>query len=88
MKDKRYEILADNLINFSVGLKPGENVLIEALSGQEAALVTELVKAAYAAGAAAEETSGAHVIPQQDFFFLSRLIIKQAARAELSGNGY
>jgi aminopeptidase len=50
MKDNRYKILAEGLINYSVALEPGENVLIEAMSGQETALVTELVKAAYAVG--------------------------------------
>ena len=50
MKDARYTQLAESLINYSVQLAPGENVLIEAMSGQEPALVTELVKAAYAAG--------------------------------------
>ena len=50
MRDKRYEKLAETLINFSVELKQGENVLIEAMSGQETALVTELIKAAYKAG--------------------------------------
>ena len=50
MRDNRYKKLAENLINYSVRLAPGENVLIEAMSGQETALVTELVKAAYDAG--------------------------------------
>ena len=50
MRDKRYKKLAENLINYSVRLAPGENVLIEAMSGQETALVTELIEAAYGAG--------------------------------------
>ncbi|MDR3121895.1 MAG: aminopeptidase [Clostridiales bacterium] len=50
MKDERYTKLAGNLIRYSVRLAPGENVLIEAMSGQEAALATELIRAAYLAG--------------------------------------
>jgi aminopeptidase len=50
MRDERYKKLANNLINYSVRLAAGENVLIEAMSGQETALVTERVAAAYAAG--------------------------------------
>jgi len=29
MKDKRYETLANNLINYSVNLKKGENIFID-----------------------------------------------------------
>ena len=50
MRDTRYKKLAGNLINYSVELKPGENVLIEAMSGQEYELAKELIGAAYEAG--------------------------------------
>lgn len=49
MKDSRIEILAKNLINYSVKLQPGEKVLIENF-GLQRELVTALVKEAYAAG--------------------------------------
>lgn len=49
MKDLRYEKLADNLINYSVKLKKGEKILIE-FTGNENALVKELIKKAYEAG--------------------------------------
>lgn len=49
MKDLRIEKLAENLINYSVELKPGEKLLIE-MVGKETALVKELVKQAYKAG--------------------------------------
>jgi aminopeptidase len=49
MKDPRIEKLAKNLINYSVRLKEGENVLIENF-GLQRELVTALVKEAYAAG--------------------------------------
>ncbi len=49
MTDERIKKLASTLVNFSCALKAGENVLIES-TGDCDALVTELVKAAYAAG--------------------------------------
>ncbi|MGS2779711.1 aminopeptidase [Robertmurraya sp. GLU-23] len=49
MKDSRIELLAKNLINYSVKLQPGEKVLIENF-GLQRELVTALVKEAYAAG--------------------------------------
>lgn len=49
MTDPRIEKLADVLINYSVRLKKGEKVLIEAI-GVENSLVKELIKKAYAAG--------------------------------------
>lgn len=49
MKDSRIELLAKNLINYSVKLQPGERVLIENF-GLQRELVTALVKEAYAAG--------------------------------------
>jgi aminopeptidase len=49
MKDPRYETLAENLINYSIKLKPGEKILIEII-GNETALTKELVKEAYKAG--------------------------------------
>lgn len=49
MKDPRYAKLASSLINYSVGLKPGEKVLIEVFNG-EVPLAKELVRAAYEAG--------------------------------------
>lgn len=49
MKDPRIVTLAKNLINYSVKLKKGEKVLIEAV-GLETPLVTELVKQAYLVG--------------------------------------
>ncbi|MDI6619267.1 MAG: aminopeptidase [Clostridiales bacterium] len=50
MKDPRLETLANNLINYSCRLKPGEKVLIEAI-GLEKEFTCELVKQAYKAGA-------------------------------------
>ncbi|MGR6835826.1 aminopeptidase [Syntrophomonas erecta] len=49
MTDPRIIILANNLINYSCEVQPGEKVLIESI-GLEAPLVKELVKAVYAAG--------------------------------------
>lgn len=49
MKDPRIEKLAENLINYSVELKPGEKVLIETI-GFEVPLARELVRQAYKAG--------------------------------------
>lgn len=49
MTDERIVKLAKNLVNFSVGCKKGDKVLIEAFDVPYM-LVTELVKAVYAAG--------------------------------------
>lgn len=49
MKDPRIEKLAENLINYSVELKPGETILIENI-GNEIPLTKELIKQAYKAG--------------------------------------
>ena len=49
MIDNRITQLAKNLVNFSVAVKKGDKVLIEA-SGIDTPLITELVKAVYAAG--------------------------------------
>ncbi len=50
MKDPRIALLAKNLINYSVNLQPGENILIEYFdSGEELAM--ELVKEAHSVGA-------------------------------------
>ncbi|MDW4527702.1 aminopeptidase [Rossellomorea marisflavi] len=49
MKDPRIQKLANNLINYSVQLQPGEKVLIENF-GLQRELVTALVKEAYEAG--------------------------------------
>lgn len=49
MKDPRIEKLAENLINYSVELKPGEKILIENI-GNEVPLTKELIKHAYKAG--------------------------------------
>lgn len=49
MNDSRMEKLASNLIHYSVGLKPGEKVLIE-VSGLEIPLAKTLIKEVYAAG--------------------------------------
>ncbi|ASS74395.1 aminopeptidase [Tumebacillus algifaecis] len=50
MKDVRYELLAKNLVEYSVALKPGEKVLLEVTDG-EVPLTREIIKAAYAVGA-------------------------------------
>lgn len=50
MTDERLKLLAKNLIEYSVGLKEGENILIE-LIGQEIELAKELVKLSYSKGA-------------------------------------
>lgn len=49
MTDPRFKTLAHNLINYSVRLQPGENVLIE-MTGDDIQLARELIKEAYAAG--------------------------------------
>jgi aminopeptidase len=49
MKDPRIEKLAQNLVNYSVKLKPGEKLLIENI-GAETDLAKELIKQAYKAG--------------------------------------
>ena len=49
MRDPRYQKLAELIINYSVELKPGENVLIEC-TGPEVPLTKELVRAAFRAG--------------------------------------
>ena len=49
MKDPRITQLAHNLINYSVELKPGENILIECI-GNCSELAKELIKKAYNAG--------------------------------------
>lgn len=49
MRDERISLLAKNLINYSVALKPGEKVLIE-MFGDENDLAKELVREAYLAG--------------------------------------
>jgi aminopeptidase len=50
MKDPRIEIMAKNLLHYSVNLQPGENVLIEVHDDGED-LVAALIKEAYAMGA-------------------------------------
>ena len=49
MKDPRIEKLAEMLINYSVDLQPGENILIET-TGKADDLTKELIKATYKAG--------------------------------------
>ena len=49
MRDERYMKLAQNLINYSVDLQPGEKVLISVSDG-EIAMGRELIRAAYEAG--------------------------------------
>lgn len=56
MKDDRMTKLAHNLVNYSVAAKKGDKVLIEAFDVPYP-LVTELVKAVYAAGAQAFVTN-------------------------------
>ncbi|MEG1560473.1 MAG: aminopeptidase [Clostridia bacterium] len=46
MTDERIKLLANNLINYSCRLKPGERVLIESI-GENDDLVKELIKEAY-----------------------------------------
>lgn len=49
MKDPRLEQLADNLVNYSVRVQPGEHVLIYAI-GEVPELVKSLIRKVYAAG--------------------------------------
>lgn len=49
MKEPRIEKLAKNLIHYSVELKPGEKILIEAIGGVKP-LVKEILKEVYAVG--------------------------------------
>lgn len=49
MRDPRIQTLAENLVNYSCELQPGEKVLIEC-TGVETDLVTALIEAAYQAG--------------------------------------
>lgn len=46
MKDKRIEMLANNLLNYSIELKPNENLLIEVLGEDGIHLAKELIKQA------------------------------------------
>lgn len=46
MKDKRIEILANNLLTYSIALKPNENLLIEVLGEDGIPLAKELIKQA------------------------------------------
>jgi aminopeptidase len=50
LKDPRYKKLAEGLINYSTNLKPGENVLIEAIEIPNA-FVKALIQTAFEAGA-------------------------------------
>ena len=50
MKDPRLETLASNLLDYSLGLRPGEKVLIEGESGSQALMIA-LVEATYQRGA-------------------------------------
>lgn len=50
MKDKRNEILARNLIGYSVTLKPGEKIMIEAKGKETLELVKEVIKEATRVG--------------------------------------
>lgn len=49
MKDPRIEELADSLITYSIGLQPGEKILIEVI-GPDIPLAQALVRYAYKAG--------------------------------------
>lgn len=49
VKDERIEKLADSLINYSIALQPGENILIEVI-GPDIPLAQALVRYAYQAG--------------------------------------
>ena len=49
MFDPRILKLADGLVNFSCAVKPGENVLIQSIGGNED-LTRALIKAVYQAG--------------------------------------
>ncbi|MEL7564024.1 MAG: aminopeptidase [Dehalobacterium sp.] len=49
MKDPRFQVLAKNIVNYSIRLKPGEKVLIEA-TGFDLALAKELIQEIYKAG--------------------------------------
>jgi aminopeptidase len=49
VRDPRIQTLAENLVNYSCELQPGEKVLIEC-TGVETDLVTALIEAAYQAG--------------------------------------
>ena len=51
MKDKRNEILAKNLIHYSVALKPGETIMIEIKGKETLDLAKEIIKEATQAGA-------------------------------------
>lgn len=74
MTDPRIITLANNLINYSCEVQPGEKVLIESI-GLEAPLVKELVKAVYAAGGLPFVT-----IKER---FLDRGLILQASEEQL-----
>jgi len=51
MKDKRNEILAKNLIHYSVALKPGETIMIEIKGKETLELAKEIIKEATQTGA-------------------------------------
>ena len=46
MKDLRFEKLADNLVNYSLNVKPGDKVLIEGV-GVDHLLINEIIKCVY-----------------------------------------
>ncbi|TDF99176.1 aminopeptidase [Paenibacillus piri] len=50
MRDPRLQVLAHNLIRYSVNLQPGENVLIEMIGLPDQELTKCLIEEAYAAG--------------------------------------
>ncbi|NMC43730.1 MAG: aminopeptidase, partial [candidate division Zixibacteria bacterium] len=44
MKDKRNEVLAGNLIHYSVALKPGEKIMVEIAWKETLELAKELIR--------------------------------------------
>jgi len=50
MKDKRLNVLAKNLVNYSCGVKPGERVMVESKGMETAPLIEEIVSEIAKAG--------------------------------------
>lgn len=83
MKDPRVEQLADNIINYSIGLKPGEKILIE-VNGLEIPLAQALVRYAYQAGGVPFLTVHNHTLLREILKGLSQEQAQAMARWDLA----
>lgn len=83
MKDQRMEQLAKNLLDYSVELKPKENILIEIFTDSATPLAKELVKYAYAKGGVPFLTIGNQQLLREVLIDCSEEQIKLMAESEL-----